>query len=94
MSRMYAHEIGRIDAEPYGADAAGPVAVSGPASGASGWLGRYGARWDRTPMGPTPGPPPPWGMQKVLCRLRCETSAPNLPGRATPTRAFMLAPST
>ena len=23
-------------------------------------------------------------MQKVLCRLRCETSAPNWPGRATP----------
>ncbi|CFN77517.1 Uncharacterised protein [Bordetella pertussis] len=32
-------------------------------------------------------------MQKVLCRFRCETSEPNLPGCATPTMAFMLAPS-
>ena len=38
----------------------------------------------RTPTGPTPGPPPPCGMQKVLCRLRCETSAPNLPGLGQP----------
>jgi hypothetical protein len=43
--------------------------------------------------GPTPGPPPPCGMQKVLCRLRWLTSAPNSPGAARPTSAFMLAPS-
>ena len=35
-------------AEPYGAPEIGPTPVSGPASGASGWLGRYGARWART----------------------------------------------
>ena len=29
-----------------------------------------------TPMGPIPGPPPPWGMQKVLCRFKWHTSAP------------------
>lgn len=29
-----------------------------------------------TPMGPAPGPPPPWGIQNVLCRLRCDTSEP------------------
>ena len=28
-------------------------------------------------------------MQKVLCRFRCETSEPNLPGWATPTMAFV-----
>ena len=33
-----------------------------------------------TPIGPMPGPPPPWGMQKVLCRLRWQTSAPMSPG--------------
>lgn len=33
-----------------------------------------------TPMGPIPGPPPPCGMQNVLCRLRCETSAPMAAG--------------
>lgn len=38
-----------------------------------------------TPMGPMPGPPPPWGMQKVLWRLRCETSDPKSPGRHIPT---------
>nr|WP_296073144.1 WYL domain-containing protein [uncultured Actinoplanes sp.] len=32
--------------------------------------------------GPTPGPPPPCGMQNVLCRFRCDTSAPNRPGLA------------
>ena len=31
-----------------------------------------------TPIGPMPGPPPPCGMQKVLCRLRWQTSAPML----------------
>lgn len=38
-----------------------------------------------TPMGPMPGPPPPWGMQKVLWRFRCETSDPKSPGRQIPT---------
>jgi hypothetical protein len=37
------------------------------------------------PMGPMPGPPPPWGMQKVLCRLRWHTSAPMWPGLVRPT---------
>src|SRR3546814_9286 len=64
-----------------------------PAGGGGAGRGRKGARCDFTAHGPTPGPPPPCGMQKVLCRLRCETSEPHLPGRATPTRAFMLAPS-
>ena len=59
----------------------------------AGWPGRNGARCLPTPMGPTPGPPPPWGMQKVLWRLRWQTSAPNSPGETRPTWAFMLAPS-
>ena len=29
-----------------------------------------------TPIGPIPGPPPPCGMQKVLCRFRWDTSLP------------------
>ena len=73
-----------MPAEPQGADETGPGPVAGPASGCSGWLGRYGARWAPTATGPTPGPPPPCGMQKVLCRLRWDTSAPNLPGLARP----------
>ena len=47
--------------------------------------------------GPTsmtmPGPPPPWGIAKVLCRFRCDTSEPNLPGFDKPTCAFIFAPS-
>ena len=32
--------------------------------------GRKGASCDLTPIGPTPGPPPPCGMQNVLCRFK------------------------
>src|SRR3954447_23225245 len=91
----YAQETDRIPADPHGAALTGPTTPPrGPASGRSGWVGRNGARWDRTATGPTPGPPPPWGMQNVLWRLRWLTSAPNRPGWATPTRALRFAPST
>src|SRR6185312_15735903 len=91
ISSMYAHAIVRIDADPYG------VAETGPTGARSlvrcGCDGRYGAKWALTPIGPMPGPPPPWGMQKVLCRLKWLTSAPYEPGRARPTWALRLAPS-
>ena len=32
--------------------------------------GRNGAKCAATPMGPIPGPPPPCGIQNVLCKLR------------------------
>src|SRR6476646_9479201 len=86
--RQELHEIGRIEAEPKGA--AETVSAPLPVSGCP---GRKGARCDLTPIGPMPGPPPPWGMQKVLCKLRWPTSAPTSPGLASPTSAFMLAPS-
>src|SRR6266545_7014747 len=92
--RTNAQEIGKIAALPHGAALIGPTPVAGPAVGCKGWLGRNGARCERTPIGPTPGPPPPCGMQKVLCRFRCDTSAPNSPGLAYPSRALRLAPST
>src|SRR3954453_8887139 len=60
----------------------------------NGWPGRNGTRGSRTPIGPTPGPPPPCGMQNVLCRLRWLTSEPNRPGLASPTIALRFAPST
>ena len=53
--------------------------------GTRGWDGRKDARCCLTPMGPMPGPPPPWGMQKVLCRFRWHTSAPMCPGDVRPT---------
>ena len=92
MSAMYAHEIGRIAALPQGAAEMVPQAC-GCARSTTGWPGRNGARCFATPIGPMPGPPPPWGMQKVLCRFRWQTSAPMSPGRQRPTWAFMLAPS-
>ena len=70
MSWMYGDEIGRMPGRSAGR--AGDVARAGTGRGA------------RAPRpGPTPGPPPPWGMQNVLCRLRCDTSAPNCPGLAS-----------
>jgi len=47
---------------PYGAAETGPIALSPAFSGRmTGWPGRNGARCLATPMGPMPGPPPPWG---------------------------------
>ena len=91
---MYAHEIGKILAEPNGAPETGPGPVAGPAERSIGWLGKNGARCARAITGPTPGPPPPCGIANVLCKFRWETSAPNLPGWETPTNAFRFAPST
>src|SRR4051812_31857099 len=85
---MYIHEIGRIEALPKLAALTIPTAPSAPSV-----RGRYGARCAFTAHGPTPGPPPPCGMQNVLCRFRCDTSEPHLPGLARPTSAFMFAPS-
>src|ERR1700741_3071686 len=85
---MYIQLIGRIEAEPKLGAETRPTVPSPPSV-----RGRNGARCDFTAQGPTPGPPPPCGMQKVLCRLRCETSEPHLPGLARPTSASLLAPS-
>ena len=66
---QYIHEIGRIDAEPHGADAIAPnESVHVPSAfsiGITGEFGRYGLRWAATPIGPTPGP-------GVGGRWRCE----------------------
>src|SRR5690606_2513532 len=90
---IYIQLIGKILAEPQGAAEMLPFANSVPSGGFTAFEGRKGARWDLTPIGPMPGPPPPCGIQKVLCRFRWLTSPPNFPGAARPTRAFMLAPS-
>ena len=55
-----------MDAEPNGALDTGPGPVIGPAVELAGWLGKNGAKWERAITGPTPGPPPPCGIQKVL----------------------------
>ena len=47
-----------------------------PPVATTGCDGRKARRCSATQIGPTPGPPPPWGMAKVLWRLRWQTSAP------------------
>ena len=94
MSEMYIQLIGRMLAEPCGAAEIAPMALSPAELGAlTGCPGRKGNRCSATPIGPMPGPPPPCGMQKVLCRFRWQTSAPISPGLQSPTWAFMFAPS-
>mmetsp|Transcript_24991 Transcript_24991/g.73094 ORF Transcript_24991/g.73094 Transcript_24991/m.73094 type:complete len:251 (-) Transcript_24991:1773-2525(-) len=99
---MYIQEMGKIAADPKGAAATAPsflgTQMSLPqsfpeASGSATCPGRNGARCLATPMDPTPGPPPPCGMQNVLCRFKWHTSAPINPGLVRPTWAFMFAPS-
>ena len=46
-----------------------------------------------TATGPAPGPPPPCGVENVLCVLKCMTSKPAWPGLNLPRMAFMFAPS-
>ena len=72
-----------MPAEPYGAALIGPMPVAlAPGRGASGARAGTAPGGRAPPTGPTPGPPPPCGMQNVLCRLRWETSPPNSPGLA------------
>src|SRR5439155_632437 len=84
--------MGRIHALPHGAADTVPHGCCWR-SGTTGWSGRKGPRCAATQIGPIPGPPPPWGMQKVLCRFKWHTSAPTSAGRTRPTWAFMFAPS-
>src|ERR1044072_8145366 len=83
---MYAYEISRMLALPHGAADIAWIAFAPPV-GTTGSPGRYGARCAATPIGPMPGPPPPCGMLKVLCRLMWQTSAPIAAGLGKPTLA-------
>lgn len=60
---MYAQEIGKIAEEPNGAALTTPNDLDSFPIDANGFTtgceGRNGARWDLTPIGPIPGPPPP-----------------------------------
>ena len=51
------------------------------------------ARRSDSTTGPEPGPPPPCGVEKVLCRLMCMASTPRSAGRTRPTMALKFAPS-
>jgi len=58
-----------MPALPQGAAATGPTAHA-EASTPMELQGKNGTRCLATPIGPTPGPPPPWGMQNVLCKFK------------------------
>src|SRR6266699_6237319 len=93
---MYIHEIVRMLALPYGAAETGPteeLPIADCQFPIEESAGRNGTRCFATPIGPTPGPPPPCGMQNVLCKFKWQTSAPKSPGRQRPTCAFIFAPS-
>ena len=55
--------------------------------------GRKGSSFSPTATGPAPGPPPPCGVENVLCVLMCITSKPASPGLNRPRIAFRFAPS-
>ena len=78
-----------------GSELRSPCAAETAEAGAGGTrgAGRNGSRASTTPTGPQPGPPPPCGVEKVLCRLMCMQSMPRSPGRTRPTMALKLAPS-
>ena len=50
--------------------------------------GAKAARRSDSTTGPEPGPPPPCGVENVLCRLMCMQSTPRSPGRTRPTIAL------
>src|SRR5258708_4836171 len=58
---MYAQDMHKMLALPYGTAETGPMIAGRPKS-VKGCVGRKSANWGFTPMGPTPGPPPPGGM--------------------------------
>src|SRR5690606_20143857 len=89
---MYAYDMARMLALPQGAADTALMAYSPPVF-TTACPGRNGFSLSFTQIGPMPGPPPPCGMQNVLCRFRWHTSAPMLAGEVKPTCAFMLAPS-
>ena len=80
---------GTNGALPFGPSAATGAAIP-PMPKAKGANGASAA--DST-TGPEPGPPPPCGVEKVLCRLMCIASMPRSPGLTRPAMALKLAPS-
>ena len=54
---------------PHGAAETAPIPFFGPASLIISWVGRKSAKCFVHAIGPIPGPPPPCGIQNVLCKL-------------------------
>ena len=54
---------------PQGAADTAPIPVAGPQSFITECFGRNISKCFLQAIGPIPGPPPPCGMQKVLCKF-------------------------
>ena len=65
---IYIQDIGKILALPQGAAETAPMPFFGPEFIKT-WFGKKGSKCFATPIGPIPGPPPPCGIQKVLCKF-------------------------
>ena len=76
--------LGLISCEVRPSNAVGQwiMRFEGTANAATTGVGKYSTRCAATPSGPCPAPPPPCGIVKVLCVLRCMRSKPMSPGRA------------
>ncbi len=77
---------------PQGAADTAPMACSPPVA-TSGWPGRNGARWAATAIGPMPGPAAAVGNAEGLVQVEVAHVGADRAGPASPTWAFMLAPS-
>jgi hypothetical protein len=66
---MYIQEIGRILELPHGAADTAPIPFVGPDSLITLWVGKNSAKCLAQAIGPIPGPPPPCGIQNVLCKF-------------------------
>ena len=82
---------GRASASAEGASSASSAPCAAPSTTTG--AGRCGASAGVQHTGPAPGPPPPCGVPKVLCRLRWTTSKPRSPKRMRPRIALRFAPS-
>src|SRR5439155_3120702 len=67
-------------------EAAEPPRSDSPARATTG-PGKYGANSAFTHTGPAPGPPPPCGVENVLCGFRWATAKPTSPNRGRPRKA-------
>ena len=62
-------EIDKMLELPHGAADTAPIPEVGPQSLITGWPGKYNSKCFLQAIGPIPGPPPPCGIQNVLCKL-------------------------
>ena len=66
---IYIQEIDKILELPHGAAETAPIPVVGPQSLITECFGKKTSKCFLHAIGPIPGPPPPCGIQNVLCKF-------------------------